>query len=131
MFLPHRADRQTGEFRTLTDAVGMSRYYAAVSRYLNEEDQNLDSWERYFQKCSRERGEMDHPETYRRLCGMMMTKDEQIGRMFGEILPAGRLSPGKKTDDRHGENRRKSCGMLLARSIVENVCRICGASGAP
>ena len=48
MFLPHRADRQTGEFRTLTDAVGMSRYYAAVSRYLNEEDQNLDSWSGIF-----------------------------------------------------------------------------------
>ena len=119
MFLPHRADRQTGEFRTLTDAVGMSRYYAAVSRYLNEEDQNLDSWERYFQKCSRERGEMDHPETYRRLCGMMMTKDEQIGRMFEKFYRLEDYLRVKKRMIGTGKIGGKSCGMLLARSIVE------------
>ncbi len=119
MFLPHRADRQIGEFRTLTDAVGMSRYYAAVSRYLNEEDQNLDSWERYFQKCSRERGEMDHPETYRRLCGMMMTKDEQIGRMFEKFYRLEDYLRVKKRMIGTGKIGGKSCGMLLARSIVE------------
>lgn len=119
MFLPHRADYKTGEFRTLTDAVGMSRYYAVVGRYLNEEDQNLDSWERYFQKCSRERGRMDTPETYRRLCGMMMTKDEQIGRMFEKFY---RLEDYLRVKNRMigtGKIGGKSCGMLLARSIVE------------
>ena len=119
MFLPHRADYKTGEFRTLTDAVGMSRYYAVVGRYLNEEDQNLDSWERYFQKCSRERGRMDTPETYRRLCGMMMTKDEQISRMFEKFY---RLEDYLRVKNRMigtGKIGGKSCGMLLARSIVE------------
>ncbi len=119
MFLPHRADYKTGEFRTLTDAVGMSRYYAVVGRYLNEEDQNLDSWERYFQKCSRERGRMDTPETYRRLCGMMMTKDEQISRMFEKFYQLEGYLRVKNRMIGTGKIGGKSCGMLLARSIVE------------
>ncbi len=119
MFLPHRADWRRKEFETLTDAVGMSRYYAVVGQFLDGEDQNLDSWERYFQKCQRERDVMDTPKNYERLCGMMMTKDARVKGMFKKFY---RLRDYLKVKDRmvgSGRIGGKSCGMLLARSIVE------------
>lgn len=120
MFLPHRADRWEKKFHTLTDAVGMSRYYAVVGQYLSSEDQNLDSWERYFQKCQRERHQMDTPENHERLCQMMMTKDVHIKEMFKKFYTMKDYLKVKGRMIGSGRIGGKSCGMLLARSIVEN-----------
>ncbi len=120
MFLPHRADRKTGIFQTLTDSVGLSRYYAVVERYLSSVDQNLDSWERYFQKCQREAAQMDTPENHERLCSMMMTRDVHVGEMFHKFYSLRDYMKVKNRMIGSGRIGGKSCGMLLSRSIVEN-----------
>ena len=120
MFLPHRAGRSEARFETLTDAVGMSRYYAVVGRYLSSEDQNLDSWERYFQKCRRESQTMDTPEHHERLCQMMMTKDVHIRNMLKKFYTLQDYLNVKNRMIGSGKIGGKSCGMLLSRSIVEN-----------
>lgn len=120
MFLPHLADRKTKRFEALTDAVGMSRYYAAVGHYLSSEDQNLDSWERYFQKCQREKRQMDTPQNHGRLCRMMMTKDVHIKEMFQKFYNLEDYLKVKGRMVGSGRIGGKTCGMLLARSIVEN-----------
>ncbi|MCD8361926.1 MAG: PEP/pyruvate-binding domain-containing protein [Lachnospiraceae bacterium] len=120
MFLPHRAKRSDGVFKTLTDAVGMSRYYAVVGQYLSSEDQNLDSWERYFQKCQRESASMDTEEIHAELCRMMMTKDAHVARLFEKFYSLEDYLKVKRRMIGSGRIGGKSCGMLLSRSIVEN-----------
>lgn len=120
MFLPHIADREEKRFKTLTDAVGMSRYYGVVARYLSSEDQNLDSWERYFQRCQREQAKMDTSEHHERLCQMMMTKDIHIKELFKKFYTMQDYLKVKNRMIGSGKIGGKSCGMLLARSIVEN-----------
>lgn len=119
MFLPHCADRATGKFEKLTDAVGVSRYYLVVGRYSSGVDQNLDSWERYFQACQQDRQGMDTPKNHERLCGMMMTKDAHIKEMFKKFYRLDDYLRIKARMIGSGRVGGKSCGMLLARSIVE------------
>ena len=118
MFLPHRADKQEKVFTTLTDSVSMSRYYWVVGQYLSTEDQNLDSWERYFQK-SRTCEPSQEEEIKSNFCRMMMTKDSKIREMFGKFFE---IKDYYRVKDRligSGKIGGKSCGMLLSRSIVQ------------
>ena len=51
MFQPHSYRRETGEFRPLSESVEMSRYYGQVNlASAKNADQNVDSWERFFQR---------------------------------------------------------------------------------
>ena len=49
MFLPHAYRKTTGQFSTVSDGVGMSRYYQTLhEKNALSQDQNYDSYDRFF-----------------------------------------------------------------------------------
>ena len=55
MFLPHGYRKKTGEFVTVEDGVGMSRYYQTLQKIsVNSQDQNYDSHDRFFNMAKME-----------------------------------------------------------------------------
>ncbi|MBQ6391756.1 MAG: hypothetical protein IJH88_09110 [Eggerthellaceae bacterium] len=122
MFLPHSFNTRTGMVEGLTDGVGMSRFYAQKE----EEEQgdagerNIDSWDRFFIDARREhsKGSLDENACVR-MCHMMMTKDERMRPMVNEYFGPEDYFAVRNRMVGTGLVGGKSCGMLLARKIVE------------
>jgi len=117
MFMPHYTRMDEACFSALTDAVGISKYYAVVAKSEKQEDQNLDSWERYFQKC-RTAGREKDKKICSDFCRMMMTKDEKIRGLFDRFFTREDYYRVKERMIGTGRIGGKSSGMLLSRSIV-------------
>jgi hypothetical protein len=82
MFSPHKYSRETGEFRPLSEGVEISGYYSRVNLATAENaDQNIDSWERFFQrtKIKYENG-LDVTEECGRICDIMLTRTPRMRR---------------------------------------------------
>ena len=123
MSRPHRYDIAAGCFSPVSDSVGLSRFYRQLSEAAGvAHNQSMDSWERFFHtaKVKYETG-LDIRQDCERMCDIMLTRDVRLrelilvhfkpqdffsihARMLGTGLIGG-----------------KSCGMLLARKIVENL----------
>ncbi len=123
MFSPHVFHPDTGEFRLLSEGVEISRFYRQMNASAQEtQDQNMDSWERFFQltKLKHASG-MDVKDECGRICDIMLTRDDRLrdlikahfrpqdyfeihSRMVGTGLIGG-----------------KACGMLLARKLIEDL----------
>ena len=121
MFLGHKYNPETGDVTTLTDGMEVSKFYQVInsaSAYNNE--QNTDSWERFFTATEllRQNG-VDVSDRCDLMCGMMMAKDEKVSEKIKQYFDY---------DDYISINNRlvgsgmiggKACGMLLARKIIE------------
>jgi len=119
MFLPHRYDRASGRFLPLTDGVSVSRFYTALDRASFAKDQNLDSWDRYFSLLRLQAGQGALPgDTGRRLCGLMMTKDERITALIERHFTPEDYFLIRDRMIGTGMIGGKACGMLLARKLV-------------
>ena len=116
MFLPHRAKKEEEIFHPVKDSVSMTKYYALVANATGNQDQQLDSWERYFQESERQE---EREDICSNLCRMLMTKDAQIRTMFSKFFTQSDYLAIKKRMIGSGKIGGKSCGMLLARSIIE------------
>ncbi len=119
MFMPHLASQKDGEFRMLSDAVEVSRYYAVAASADTGEDLDLDSWERYFQRCRTAPPVYDN-QICTKLCQMMMTGSSKMSALFGKYFTKDDYL---RVHDRiigSGRIGGKSVGMLLARKIVEH-----------
>ena len=121
MFLPHRYDMQTKALTPLRDGVDTARFY----RLMNEErteDQNMDSWERFFRTAAlKEQAGMDVQEDCNRMCDIMLTRDERLRRMIKRYFRTEDYFNIRKRMIGTGMIGGKACGMLLARSILQEM----------
>ncbi len=123
MFLPHSFNLQTGLVEGLTDGVGMSRFYAQKEKEegLDSGERNIDSWDRFFIDARRAYSEdnLDDQECVR-MCNMMMTKDKRMRSMVQSYFKPNDYFAVRNRMVGTGLVGGKTCGMLLARKILEN-----------
>lgn len=121
MFLGHKYDPETGEVTTLTDGMEVSKFYQVInsaSAYNNE--QNTDSWERFFTATEllRQNG-VDVSDRCELMCSMMMAKDEKVAEKIKEYFDYEDYISIHNRLVGSGMIGGKACGMLLARKIIE------------
>ena len=124
MFLGHKFNPRTGIVKVLQDGQEVSRYYKIINdsdKYQN--GQTLDSWERYMLQVRMKYDEGENiDDECDKICELMMTKDE---RMLSKIKEYFTFEDYITIYDRRvgsGLVGGKSCGMLLARKIIEKNC---------
>lgn len=122
MFDPHRFVKSTGECVPATEGVEVSRFYHQMNQAVqNKDNQNLDSWERFFEltKLKYENG-IDVTEDCSRICDIMLTRDERMRKLIkANFRPEDYFDVHSRMVGT-GMIGGKACGMLLARKIVEN-----------
>ncbi|WP_405295283.1 PEP/pyruvate-binding domain-containing protein [Methanobrevibacter sp.] len=123
MFLGHKFNPTTGFVKVLQDGQEVSKYYKTINSDKYHNEQTLDSWERYMLQVRREYGEGKNiDEECDKICELMMTKDE---KMLSKIKEYFTFEDYVTIYDRRvgsGLVGGKSCGMLLARKIIERNC---------
>ena len=123
MFLPHSFNPQTGVVEGLVDGVGMSRFYAQKEMEESGDagERNIDSWDRFFIDARRVHVEGSlGAQDCTRMCNMMMTKDERMRVMVDDYFGPDDYFAVRNRMVGTGLVGGKSCGMLLARKIVES-----------
>ncbi|MBQ6351024.1 MAG: phosphoenolpyruvate synthase [Methanobrevibacter sp.] len=124
MFLGHKFNPRTGSVKVLQDGQELSRYYKTVNdsdKYQN--GQTLDSWERYMLqvKMMYEEGKNIDDECDK-ICELMMTKDEKMLSKIREYFTFEDYISIYNRRVGSGLVGGKTCGMLLARKIIEKNC---------
>ena len=121
MFLGHKFNPRTGFVKVLQDGQEVSKY----SKAINDSDKHqggqiLDSWERYMLQVRMKYAEGQNiDDECDKICELMMTKDE---KMLSKIKEYFTFEDYITIYDRRvgsGLVGGKSCGMLLARKIIE------------
>ena len=121
MFLGHKFNPRTGFVKVLQDGQEVSKYYKTI----NDSDKHqggqiLDSWERYMLQVRMKYDEGKNiDDECDKICELMMTKDE---KMLSKIKEYFTFEDYITIYDRRvgsGSVGGKSCGMLLARKIIE------------
>lgn len=123
MFLGHKFNPRTRSVKVLQDGQEVSKYYKALNSDKYQGGQTLDSWERYMLqvRMKYEEGQNIDDECDK-ICELMMTKDE---KMLSRIKEYFTFEDYITIYDRRvgsGLVGGKSCGMLLARKIIEKNC---------
>ncbi|SDA37067.1 PEP/pyruvate-binding domain-containing protein [Methanobrevibacter millerae] len=123
MFLGHKFNPRTRSVKVLQDGQEVSKYYKALNSDKYQGGQTLDSWERYMLqvRMKYEEGQNIDDECDK-ICELMMTKDE---KMLSRIKEYFTFEDYITIYDRRvgsGLVGGKSCGMLLARKIIERNC---------
>ncbi len=122
MFLPHLFIPEEGSFKPETDSVRVSRFYRFLNRQSASVNQNMDSWERFFQKTRLmyENG-LDVTQECSRICNIMLTRDERLRDLIKEHFgPEDYFEIHDKMVGT-GMIGGKACGMLLSRKLTENL----------
>ena len=121
MFLGHKYNPETGEVTTLTDGLEVSKFYQVInsaSAYNNE--QNTDSWERFFTATELlHQNGVDVSDRCDLMCGMMMAKDEKVSEKIKKYFDYEDYISIHNRLVGSGMIGGKACGMLLARKIIE------------
>ena len=120
MFLGHKFNPVTGFVKVLQDGQEVSKYYKTINSDKYQNEQTLDSWERYMLQVKREYeegknidGECD------KICELMMTKDEKMLSKIREYFSFKDYLTIYNRRVGSGLVGGKACGMLLARKIIE------------
>ncbi len=120
MFLGHKFNPITGFVKVLQDGQEVSKYYKTINSDKYQNEQTLDSWERYMLQVRREYEEGKNiDEECDKISELMMTKDE---KMLSKIREYFTFDDYITIYDRRvgsGLVGGKTCGMLLARKIIE------------
>ena len=122
MFLPHLYNPENGSFKPLLDGIRASRFYQVMNRQQRPgSEQSTDSWDRFF-NLTRQMHEagMDVSDSCDRMCRIMMTRDEKMREMIREHFKPEDYFYVRDHMIGTGMIGGKSCGMLLARKIIEN-----------
>ena len=121
MFLGHKFNPVTGSVKVLQDGQEVSRYYKLINdsdKYQN--GQTLDSWERYMLQVKREYEEGGNiDDECDKICELMMTKDEKMLSKIKEYFTYEDYLTIYNRRVGSGLVGGKTCGMLLARKIIE------------
>lgn len=121
MFLPHCYKRSTGQFETVEDGVGMSRYYQTLhEKSSSSQDQNYDSYDRFFNMAKMEyamgRFGLDTEE---QIIRSTMTKDQRLSSLVKKYFQPNDYFTLRDRMIGSGAIGGKACGMLLARKIAQ------------
>ena len=123
MFLGHKFNPQTGFVKVLQDGQEVSKYYKTINSEKYQSTQTLDSWERYILQVRMKYDEGQNiDDECDKICELMMTKDE---KMLSKIKEYFTFEDYITIYDRRvgsGLVGGKTCGMLLARKIIEKNC---------
>lgn len=121
MFLPHKLDRTSNTFEPLTDGVGMGKFYGMLnSENAVSPDQNSDSWERWFSKVKSDyKNGIFSEQTRHDLCRSMISRDSRMTPLVEKYYTPEDYFKVRSRMVGTGTIGGKSCGMLLARKIVE------------
>lgn len=123
MFLGHKFNPQTGFVKVLQDGQEVSKYYKTINSNKYQDGRSLDSWERYMIEVRRKHDEGENiADECDKICELMMTKDE---KMLSKIKEYFTFEDYITIYDRRvgsGLVGGKTCGMLLARKIIEKNC---------
>lgn len=121
MFLPHRMEKD-GTFFVLTDGVDMSAFYSLLhTQSTFQGKQDLDSYERFFQEAMDSylsSGELNEKVT-KKIVFSMMTRDPKISALILKNLEPEDYFFIKDRMIGTGTIGGKSCGMLIARKLLE------------
>ena len=121
MFLGHKFNPRTGFVKVLQDGHEVSKYYKTINDSdKHQNGQILDSWERYMLQVRMKYAEgRNIDDECEKIGELMMTKDE---KMLSKIREYFTFEDYITIYDRRvgsGLVGGKSCGMLLARKIIE------------
>ena len=123
MFLGHKFNPQTGFVKVLQDGQEVSKYYKTINSNKYQDGRTLDSWERYLIEVRMKHDEGENiDDECDKICELMMTKDE---KMLSKIKEYFTFEDYITIYDRRvgsGLVGGKTCGMLLARKIIEKNC---------
>ena len=124
MFLGHKFNPKIGSVKVLQEGQEVSRYYKIIIDSNKSPDgQTLDSWERYMLHVRMKYDEGKNiDDECDKICELMMTKDE---KMLSKIKEYFNFEDYITIYDRRvgsGLVGGKTCGMLLARKIIEKNC---------
>lgn len=121
MFLGHKYDPETGSVTTLTDGLEVSKFYQVInsaSTFNNE--QNTDSWERFFTATELlHQNGVDVSDKCDLMCSMMMAKDDKVMEKIKQYFDYEDYISIYNRLVGSGMIGGKACGMLLARKIIE------------
>ncbi|MBE6499726.1 MAG: phosphoenolpyruvate synthase [Methanobrevibacter thaueri] len=121
MFLGHKFNPKTGSVKVLQEGQEVSKYYKTVNdsdKYQN--GQTLDSWERYMLQVRMKYDEGENiDDDCDEICEIMMTKDEKMLSKIKEYFTFEDYLTIYNRRVGSGLVGGKSCGMLLARKIIE------------
>lgn len=119
MFLGHKYDLRTKEVTALTDGMEVSKFYKVINSS-NMNEQNTDSWERFFTKTEllHDSG-VDISDKCDMMCSMMMAKDKKMSDKIKEYFDYEDYMAIYNRLVGSGMIGGKACGMLLARKIIE------------
>ena len=121
MFLPHACRMATGQFSTVSDGVGMSRYYQTLhEKNAMSQDQNYDSYDRFFNMAKLEyaRGHFE-ADTEEQIIRSTMTKDVRLKQLVKQYFQPEDYFALRDRMIGSGAIGGKACGMLLARKIAQ------------
>ena len=121
MFSPHIFDRRTGSFQPITNGVSLSRFYRAFEAVQRPgEEQNVDSWDRFFHTTSlMMQAGIDVSAASDRMCDIMMSRDKRIRELIKKTFKPQDYFQVRDRMIGTGMIGGKACGMLLARKIIE------------
>lgn len=122
MFLPHQYVAKDGSFLPLKGGYEVSRFYTLVDALTHVyENQNLDSWERFVSDAKRgyDTEHVFSKETEDKFARNMMSCDEKILNLLRQYFTPEDYFFVYNRMIGTGCIGGKSCGMLLARKIVE------------
>lgn len=121
MFLPHCLKKGTRDFRTVSDGVGMSRYYQVQQKAVQgSQDQNFDSHDRFFSMAKLQYAQgCFTKETQELIIRSTMTKDSRLKALVEAYFRPEDYFALRERMIGSGAIGGKACGMLLARKIAE------------
>ena len=121
MFLGHKFNPVTGSVKVLQDGQEVSKYYKTINDSdKHQSGQILDSWERYMLQVKREYEEgVNIDDECDKICELMMTKDEKMLSKIKEYFTYEDYLTIYNRRVGSGLVGGKTCGMLLARKIIE------------
>ena len=119
MFLGHKYNLKTKEVTALTDGMEVSKFYSVINSS-NINEQNTDSWERFFTKTEllHDSG-VDISDKCDLMCSMMMAKDKKMSDKIKQYFDYDDYMAIYNRLVGSGMIGGKACGMLLARKIIE------------
>lgn len=121
MFLPHCLKKGTRDFQTVSDGVGMSRYYQVQQKAVQgSQDQNFDSHDRFFSMAKLQYAQgCFTKETQEQIIRSTMTKDSRLKALVEAYFRPEDYFALRERMIGSGAIGGKACGMLLARKIAE------------
>ena len=122
MLQPHLYDLRTGAFTAGGEGVQMSHFYRQRNLAGSTANQNMDSWERFFQRTriKYENG-LDVTQECNRMCNIMLTRDERLRELIKEHFEPEDYFEVHDRMVGTGMIGGKATGMLLSRKLTQNL----------